>query len=753
MEINRRDFLVASASATAFAWLRSAAGSKHPPGGHRTCPDDDVQFIEVRDKVPLPQVITFSVHYRGTPIILYAHYWYNADALNAGRRMPAIVEFNPYRRRDGMVYVDSMMYPWFAFNEYLCFRVDLQGSGDSEGLITDEYTEEELRYCVQVIEQIAALPICDGNVGMMGKSWSAINSLMVAARDDCPAALKAVIVCCGTDDRYNDDVHYMDGAMMQDNVGWPSSMWGWVPLPPDPAIVGARWEEMWRGRIQHMNFWFEQWGSHQTRDDYWSRTSVRDHYDQVKVPVFMLSGWQDGYKNPVERAITALGTLGKPVNGLLGPWGHKYPYDGFPGPRIDWLRYIVTHWWDRWLKGKEPDPRTTWPQLTVWLGESRAPDPDREPAYTDSGKWVAEDYQWADRRRDIPLYLAPGNSLSPSPPARHQAYVSTADVTLGTSALETSSWGECLNDDLPGDQHDDDRRSFHFDSEPLTEDLECFGYPQVTLNLECDRPLASIAVRLNEVSPETGQSHLVTYRFFNLCYRGGDMAHPEPVEAGLFAVSFDLNLLGHIFKRGWRVRLAVSPSFFPTMWQSPELATLTLHAGPTGHLPPSTLFLPGRAPRPEDVYIQALLPGSVTAYVDPEQYCPTERTLRDASSTRTVEHVSVSGRPGILVKKVFDSGSYEYGGVLENLIVDETASENFQIVDGDPLSVEGFTRYASTLARGDWRATAITNTRVWTEQAPSGEFVFRYEASVETFIGGEPFAQHRVTGSIPRRWV
>src|SRR5919205_4022781 len=173
MDLNRRDFLVASA--TVFAWLRSAAGAKHPPGSHRTCPDDDVQFIEVRDKVPLPRVITFTVHYRGTPISLYAHYWYNADALNSGTRMPAIVEFNPYRRRDGMAYVDSMMYPWFAFNEYLCFRVDLQGSGDSEGRLTDEYTEEELRYCVQVIEQIAALPICDGNVGMMGKSWSAIN--------------------------------------------------------------------------------------------------------------------------------------------------------------------------------------------------------------------------------------------------------------------------------------------------------------------------------------------------------------------------------------------------------------------------------------------------------------------------------------------------------------------------------------------------------------------------------------------------
>jgi uncharacterized protein len=53
-------------------------------------------------------------------------------------------------------------------------------------VLTDEYTDEELAFCVQVISQIAAHPACDGNVGMMGKSWSAINSLMVAARKDRP---------------------------------------------------------------------------------------------------------------------------------------------------------------------------------------------------------------------------------------------------------------------------------------------------------------------------------------------------------------------------------------------------------------------------------------------------------------------------------------------------------------------------------------------------------------------------------------
>jgi pimeloyl-ACP methyl ester carboxylesterase len=157
--------------------------------------------------VPDPKDIFFSVQYPGkAPIRFAGHFWYNADTVTAGKRCPAIVEFVPYRRRNGTMIADSKMHPWFAYNDYLCFRIDLHGSGDSEGELTGEYTDEELVYCTQVIAAIAAHPSCDGNVGMMGKSWSAINALMIAARPDRPEALKALLVSCGSDNRYNDDV-------------------------------------------------------------------------------------------------------------------------------------------------------------------------------------------------------------------------------------------------------------------------------------------------------------------------------------------------------------------------------------------------------------------------------------------------------------------------------------------------------------------------------------------------------------------
>jgi predicted acyl esterase len=366
-------------------------------------------------------------------------------------------------------------------------------------VLIDEYTDEELAFCVQVISQIAAHPACDGNVGMMGKSWSAINSLMVAARPDRPRALKAVLVCCGSDDRYNDDVHYMGGAMMFDNVSWPSSMWGWMSLPPDPAVVGDPWKEMWRERIRNADFWFKQWASNQPRDDYWAENSVRGHFEDVQVPVFVMSGWQDGYKNPVERVVSGLSALGKPVQGLLGPWGHKYPFGGYPGPRIAWLQYTVTHWWDKWLKGKTPPPATDWPELPVWLSESQGPSKSLCP--DEKGKWVAEDGAWRSRVKEKVLYLGPGNRLGDAP--GKVAYSSAKPLVLDTEMLETSSWGECGNDDLPGDQARFDKASLYFDSEPLPDDLDIFGYPTVALTLAVNRPTASLSIRLCELEPET----------------------------------------------------------------------------------------------------------------------------------------------------------------------------------------------------------------------------------------------------------
>lgn len=770
----RRSFLasitwVVGASLLAGGWVRTNIrdGKEVPSaaGAAAGASENKSKCISTVDKVPPPARIEFNVCYPGkTPVTLRGHFWYNEDAASLGGKFPAIVEFNPYRCHDGTFVGDSSFYPWFAYNKYLCFRVDLQGSGNSDGVLKDEYTDEELVYCTQVISQIANHPLCDGNVGMMGWSWSAINSLMVAARDDCPAALKAILVIGGTDDRYNDDVHYSSGAMVKDNVAWASSMWGWRTRPPDPLVVGDRWQEMWRERIRNANFWFRYWGKHQTRDSYWSKTSVRDHYEKVRVPVNIVSGYQDvSYCNPVPRIVAGLAAKGKQVEGLIGPWGHNSPHEGCPGPRIDWLPYLVTHWWDKWLKGVQPSPAGAWPQLAVWLGESK--EPDEDTSKTEKGKWVAEDADWEERKVDKLFYLSKNAKLSPTAPQRSASVATSKHLVLATNMLEIESWGDCSIKDLPGDQAETDRKSVVFDSDPLAEDMNCFGYPEVKLNLSCDKPLTCLAVRLCEVSPSTNASNLVCYRFFNLCYRDGDkMAKPQQVKPGeVFQVGIPLNVIGHTFKKGWKIRLSLSTSFFPTMWQTPEISIATVYTGPMENFSVSTLSLPLRRPRADDSRMQKLFPlNPEIKCVNADDYMPVVGTGRRGTTFNKVQPIRVGGKKGVIVRYIMDSGENLYGGHLNNLYVDGSAIQSIQIFEDDPLSLVAFSSSTLVLERKTgneiWKVKSQTSTKVWTEKDEAGTYVFRYKAVIKTFIGNDIgfyklFEKRTDEGSIPRKWL
>jgi hypothetical protein len=152
--------------------------------------------------------------------VLSARVWLPQDAEKDP--VPAILEHLPYRKRDGTTARDHLTHPYFAGHGYACIRVDMRGNGDSEGLMEDEYTEQELADAVAVIEWAAAQSWCNGRVGMMGISWGGFNALQVAAKR--PERLKAIITLCSTDDRYADDIHYKGGLLLNENLGWGSTM-------------------------------------------------------------------------------------------------------------------------------------------------------------------------------------------------------------------------------------------------------------------------------------------------------------------------------------------------------------------------------------------------------------------------------------------------------------------------------------------------------------------------------------------------
>ncbi|WP_119458418.1 CocE/NonD family hydrolase [Rhodospirillaceae bacterium SYSU D60014] len=597
--------------------------------------------------------------------------------------VPAILECLPYRKRDGTAWRDAEMHPYIAGHGYAAVRVDLRGSGESDGVLPDEYTGQEHDDCVEAIRWVAAQPWCNGKAGMWGISWGGFNALQVAARR--PPELTAIVAVMASDDRYHDDVHYMGGCMLHDNFAWASAMFAYLSLPPDPKIVGEGWREIWMMRLDNARLWLRDWLAHQRRDDYWKHGSVCEDYSRIACPVYAVGGWEDGYSNAVPRLLAGLDV---PAKGLAGPWGHAYPQNSCPGPSIGFLQEVL-RWWDHWLKGIDTGMMDE-PAYRVWINDSYPPAPFSPER---PGRWAAEPGWPSPRITERPLYLN-DRRLEDAPGAERPLTICSPQET-GVGALEWCSYGGA-GGDLPTDQREDDSRSLCFDSTPLSEALEILGPPVARLAFSVDRPVASVAVRLCDVAPD-GASTRVTYSLFNLTHWNSHEA-PEPLTPGRrYETAIPLNHIAHRFLPGHRLRLAVSTCYWPQMWPSPEPepVTLTLFASA------GRLDLPVRPPRPED----DLLP----AFAEPEGAPPlAARTLRPDRTQRTVSQDLATGETRIVMEK--DSGAFHMEAI--DLDVDSSAVETYRVRAGDPLSARGDIAYRQGLGRGDWRVRTETRTSI-----------------------------------------
>jgi uncharacterized protein len=633
--------------------------------------------------------------------------------------VPAILEMIPYRERDLTAQRDSIHHPYMAGHGYACVRVDLRGSGDSEDVLTDEYLEQELRDAEEVLAWIADQPWCSGRTGMMGISWGGFNALQVAARQ--PPSLGAIVTVCSTDDRYADDVHYMGGCLLSDNLSWASTMFAYTSCPPDPQIVGDRWRDMWMRRLENSGLWLEEWLSHQRRDAYWEHGSVCEDYEAVRCPVLAVSGWADGYSNSVFRM---LGRLTAPRMGLIGPWSHKYPHLGQPGPAIGFLQELV-RWWDHWLKDVDNDVMDE-PMLRVWMQDSVPP----LTAYEERpGRWVGEP-DWpsphvATRHHPLETHRIAG----PDEEIKSESLTIESPLSVGQFAGKWCSYN--APPDLPYDQREEDGGSMVFDSDPLDERYEILGAPVVELDFCVNRPNAMVAVRLSDVAPD-GRATRVTYGLLNLTHRSSHAA-PEPLVPGQrYQVDVRLNGCAHAFAPGHRIRVAVSTSYWPLAWPPPEPVQLEVFTGT------SRVGLPARPVAESD-----------------------EVTLRPFDEPEGAEPISVSQvRPGehrwqvtrdlidyeSALEVVKDLGVVRFDGI--GLEVARRADERYSSTGDDFESIRGETTWRMGFRRGDWNVQTVTHT-VLTSTATD----FHLHAQLDAFEGDRRVVSRNWQRTVPRDHV
>jgi putative CocE/NonD family hydrolase len=453
----------------------------------------------------------------------------------------------------------------------------MRGTGDSDGLYDDEYSEAELDDAVAIIGWIAEQPWSNGAVGMMGISWGGFNSLQVAARR--PPALRAIISIASSVDRYNDDIHYRNGCHLGAHLSWATTMLAYVARPPDSDVVGDRWRSMWLERLAAIQPSSLIWMSHQRRDGFWKRGSVGDDFGAIDIPALVVAGWADGYRNTPAMAVRGLGS---PSSALNGPWIHKYPHFASPLPRMDFLSDAIA-WWNRWLRTTNADADVEpLPQQRAFISSGVRPDNRTREA----GRWVSRRLIDGDATTTR-LWLTAQSRLADAPAAA-ATYVSIATLQhCGVAAGEFFVVDPAT--ELPGDQRPDDALAQVFDSEPVEAAIDVLGRPRLDVRVAVDQPQANLIVRLEDVHPD-GVSHRVALGMLNLSHRGGN-EHPRTMTPGTTElVTLVLDDTGYRFETGHLIRLAISTTYFPYVLPPPMAvtATLLLDATATLDLPTPT---------------------------------------------------------------------------------------------------------------------------------------------------------------------
>ncbi len=636
---------------------------------------------------------------------LSARIWKPVDADT--NPVPVILEYLPYRKRDGTCARDALTHPWFAERGYACVRLDMRGNGDSEGIMEDEYTAQEQADCVEAIGWLAAQPWCNGKVGMMGISWGGFNGLQVAAL--APDPLKAVITLCSTVDRFADDIHYKGGCLLNENLGWGATMWAYSSRAPDPALR-ENWREMWLERLEAEPFLPSLWLRHQSRDAYWQHGSVIEDYSAIKAKVLAIGGWGDSYKNAVPQLVEAL----PGAKGIVGPWVHKYPHFAVPEPRIGFLQEAL-RWWDRWLKGADTGAEDD-PDYRAYLMDGARP----ATWYADRpGRWIAEDSGATSHLPVHTLHLTDAG-LAADESALARTVASPADC--GADAGEYCAiW---LGPEMPGDQRQDDALSCCFDSPPLESAMDIVGAPRLTLRLASDRPQAQIAVRLNHIHPD-GASTRITYGVLNLSHRAS-AADPEPMTPGeLEEVTLALDQIAYRVPAGHRLRVAISTGYWPLMWPAPHQAQLTLSGG--------SIALPQRPTNGGDEY----------AFPPPTAAAPWEtETLRPEAHVRRRETHLTTGLVSLIIEDDFG----KLRDADHGLITGSVARERWDIHPDDPLSARGACHWTEELQRDDIRLRTETNSAMWSDATH-----FHLTARLEAYENDKLIYERDVEDRIPRR--
>lgn len=453
----------------------------------------------------------------------------------------------------------------WAERGYVFVHQDVHGRLDSEGMFYPYLSEATDGYDAQ--QWAGSQPWSNGKVGMLGASYLA-STQWLSAHLRAPA-LKALAPMM-TPFNYYQDVAYVGGALsLGSRIGWATLVGG--RTNQEPAYH-------WQRLVRHLPLntldralgvelpHWQDWIAHPSYDDYWRQVDVAARVGEIDVPAFNIGGWYDVFLKGTLTSFQSMraGALSQVARDaqmlLIGPWKHTSrptallgDLDFGPQSVLD-LDAERAQWFGRQLQDAVAGDRV--PVRIFVMGENR---------------WRSEQEWPLARTRYTKYYFHRDGMLNTSKPTaatstdRYVYHPNDPVPTLGGNLMFSATPAGPF-DQAPLDGRQD---VLVFTSAPLDTDIEVTGPVSVTLYAASSAVDTDFTAKLLDVHPD-GKAYNLLDGVIRARYRES-FEQPTLLQPGrVYEYTIDLWATSNLFKKGHRLRVAVSSSNFPRFDRNPN---------------------------------------------------------------------------------------------------------------------------------------------------------------------------------------
>ncbi len=505
---------------------------------------------------------------------------------DAEGKFPAILIRTPYNK--DRYSMDYSLFPVHAAQKgYVVIIQDVRGRYSSEGVFLPYVQETDDGY--DAVEWAAALPYVDGKVGMVGCSYLGGVQWLAAIAD--PPHLRAIFPQCTFANARH--FFYFGGTFDLSWIGW---LYDRLPdlkrhRSPDENPTEHKenfpsWEaNKWRWLkylplndfplLEEFCHYYYEWIAHPDDGSFWDFANIEKSHKNVSVPAYNLTGWfDDGYGQPG----AIFNFLGMKANGktetarkgqklIIGPWTHcssesskSGDLDFGPQAIID-VDALALRWFDYWLKDINNGIMEEPPVRLFVMGDN---------------KWRDEKEWPLSRAETTPFYLHSdgsanslwgGGFLSREKPEGEEPDRFVYDPSNPVTDYFFEEPG--ARDLKPIEVRDD---VLVYTSDPLEKDIEVTGSINAQIYASSSAEDTDFVVKVSDVHPD-GYSQSISPPLSGVIrarYRESE-AEPSLLTPGhVYKFTIGLMFTSHVFKKGHRLRVSITSSYFPLIDRNPN---------------------------------------------------------------------------------------------------------------------------------------------------------------------------------------